>query len=389
MIIDQGLLKFATAAQAAALKAASENMSYAAAAKTLGVHKDGVRKHIKALEERAAKQGYAPGHWESGVAPGYMMGKVTIQRRQEDGTFRWERQHPDLETLTAALEAAVEAAKEDIPAAKAVKAPKLVREDLCTQYTVTDYHIGMQAHACEGDNVGADWNFDIAEDLLVRAVDDLATKSPDSGTAVLALLGDLMHFDGPDPVTPTHKHPLDSAGRQRTMIRTVVRTIRRVVLRLLIKHRRLIIVVAEGNHDLAGTPWLQEVLLAMYENEPRVEIIDNDLPYYAFEFGKVMLGFSHGHTKKKESFPLLFATMFREIWGRVRKVYIHCGHQHHVDEKEYNGAKVIQHPTMAAPDSHANRGGWISEREMSAIHYHAEFGQIGRTTTTPEMLEAA
>lgn len=390
MMIDEKLIDFATPKQKAIIEAHNRLGSFRKVAKELGYnHHDVPRMQIRNLEKRAAREGYAPGNWDHPVAPGYLMGKVTVQRANGVVERTWERQHPELADLREALEEAVLAAKEAIPPIKAVRAPRLVREELCNLMVVTDYHFGMQAHASEGDLRGADWNLDIAEDLLVNAILDLSAKSPDSGTAVLALLGDLLHFDGPDPVTPTHRHPLDAAGRQRTMIRTVVRAVRRVVEILLRKHQRVVIVVCEGNHDIASTPWLQEVLLAMYANEPRVEIIDNDLPYYAFRFGKVMLGFSHGHVKKKESLPLTFAAMFREMWGLTKKVYIHCGHQHHVDEKEHSGAKVIQHPTMAAADSHANRGGWISERQMSAITYHVEFGEVARIVTTPEILEAA
>jgi hypothetical protein len=36
---------------------------------------------------------------------------------------------------------------------------------------------------------------------------------------------------------------------------------------------------------------------------------------------------------------------------------------------------VIQHPTIAARDAYAARGGWLSERAAVAITYHARFGQ--------------
>ena len=47
---------------------------------------------------------------------------------------------------------------------------------------------------------------------------------------------------------------------------------------------------------------------------------------------------------------------------------------------------VIQHPTIASRDAYAARGGWIADRSMTAITYHKEFGQVGRTTVVPEML---
>jgi hypothetical protein len=48
---------------------------------------------------------------------------------------------------------------------------------------------------------------------------------------------------------------------------------------------------------------------------------------------------------------------------------------------------VVQHPTLAARDAYASRGGWISERQVSAITYHSKFGQVAKITITPEMLE--
>lgn len=66
----------------------------------------------------------------------------------------------------------------------------------------------------------------------------------------------------------------------------------------------------------------------------------------------------------------------------------HTGHLHHVHEREHRGMTVIQHPTIAARDAYAARGGWIADRAVSAITYHAKFGQVGRVTVVPEMLGA-
>jgi hypothetical protein len=85
----------------------------------------------------------------------------------------------------------------------------------------------------------------------------------------------------------------------------------------------------------------------------------------------------------------LFAATFPALWGATTKRYCHVGHRHHVDEKEHSGMKVTQHSTLAARDAYAARGGWTSERQAVAITYHAKYGEVGRVTVTPEMLEAA
>jgi hypothetical protein len=72
------------------------------------------------------------------------------------------------------------------------------------------------------------------------------------------------------------------------------------------------------------------------------------------------------------------------MWGRTTKRYIHVGHYHSTDEKEHPGVKVQQHPTLAAADAYASRGGWISERQATAINYSKQFGEVSRATFLPE-----
>jgi hypothetical protein len=50
---------------------------------------------------------------------------------------------------------------------------------------------------------------------------------------------------------------------------------------------------------------------------------------------------------------------------------------------------VVQHPTLAARDAYAARGGWIADRAAWAITYHKKYGAVGRVMITTEMLEVA
>ena len=100
-----------------------------------------------------------------------------------------------------------------------------------------------------------------------------------------------------------------------------------------------------------------------------------------------MIAWHHGHLKKNDQLPILFASQFPAMWGATTKRYAHCGHRHHVEEKEHSGMHVIQHSTLAARDAYAARGGWISEREVTAMTYHSKYGRHSRVTICPEMLE--
>lgn len=351
------------------------------AAKALGLP----RSTFQARVRTAASRGFAPGHFESGVAPGYAMGKVTVQRGPTGAIERtWERQSPDREAMRAAMLDVIDGLKDELTPAPPIGAPALVNADLCNLYTFTDYHLGMYAWHNEG---GADWDLAIAERILLGAMRAMVQQSPAAHAAVINIQGDFLHTDGKIPLTPASKNILDADSRYPKIRRSAIRLIRELVRMSLERHQDVHLIIAEGNHDEEGAGWLADLFAVHYEEEPRLRVNDSDLPFYVFQWGETMLGVHHGHKVKNEQLPLLFAAQFPETWGATRRREIHCGHRHHRDEKEYNGVTVVQHPTLAARDAYAARGGWIADRAAQAITYHKRFGQVGRVMVCPEMIE--
>ena len=385
MDIDPKLYDYATPRQREFLDALKSSASYSAADKAMGVAKDVVGRSIRTLHKYAARQGYAPGHFESGTAPGYLMGKVTVQRGP-DGEVRqtWERQSPDSQNLLQVVRDTISSLSEAMERAEPINAPSAVHGDLCNLFTFTDCHLGALAWHREG---GADWDLKIAEATLIRAMAAMIAQSPVAHMAVINIQGDFLHTDGKLPQTPMNRHVLDADSRYPKIRRAAIRVIREMVRMALERHIQVHLIVAEGNHDIEGSGWLSDCFAVHYENEPRLTVNDSDLPFYVFEWGQTMLGVHHGHMVKNEQLPLLFASQFPEVWGRTKRREIHCGHRHHRDEKEYNGVTVVQHPTLAARDAYAARGGWIADRAAQAITYHRRFGQVGRVSVCPEMLE--
>jgi hypothetical protein len=365
-----------------AVEAVQQHGTVTLAAKALGLARETLNSRVKI----AASRGIAPGHFTSGVAPGYRMGKVTVQRNATGDVERtWERQSPDDEARFKALEAAAAALAGDMPRAAPVAFLGPSAPDLATLYTLTDCHVGMLAWHREG---GADWDLSIAERTLIGCFEAMVAASPAAELGIVNQLGDFLHFDGLQALTPTSGHILDADSRFEKMVETAIRVLRRVIDLALVKHARVSVVLAEGNHDLASSVWLRKLFAALYENEPRLTVIDSALPYYAIEHGKTLLCFHHGHLKKNDQLPILFAAQFPEAWGRTTKRYAHTGHRHHVEEKEHSGMTVIQHPTLAARDAYAARGGWIAERQATALTYHRLYGKVASNTVCPEMLAA-
>lgn len=312
-------------------------------------------------------------------------GRSTLRNQAGEVVMEWEKTSLDREAEERAREVAFKALSSTLKRVDPFAAPQIVNAELATVYTLTDCHVGALAWAQEG---GADWDLSIAEQTLVGCFAQMIRSSPWSELAVVNQLGDFLHFDGLSAVTPTSGHLLDADGRFDKVVDTAIRVLRQIIDMALGHHARVHVVMAEGNHDLASSVWLRKMFKALYENEPRVTVDDSALPYYALKHGNTMLCFHHGHLKKNDPLPIHFATQFPEMWGQTRKRYCHTGHRHHTEEKEHSGMIVFQHPTLAARDAYAARGGWHSLRSATAVTYHRQYGEVGRASACPEMLAA-
>ena len=387
--IDPKLKEWATDTQKRYIDAVNQYGSLTKAAKMLGVVRSTVTRSIEFATRRAAIQGYSPDHDMVHTTPSPFVTKGVSTYYDAEGTPRqqWVKTRLDAGLQEEAIRAAVAALADDVPRLDPIAAPLAANSDLCNLFVFSDYHLGMLAHRAQGDPNG-EWDVPIAEALLKSAFEHLVAAAPSATDAVIDIQGDFFHSDALEHVTPLHKHVLDQDGTYARMVRAGVRVLRRLCDIALMKHLTVRVILLEGNHDMASSVWLRELFAALYENEPRLTVDRTELPYVAHQVGKVMICFHHGHLKKNDHLPLLFAAQFPVMWGSTTKRYAHVGHRHHEEIKEHAGMKVIQHPTLSARDAHAQRGGWISERQASVTTYHREFGKVGENIVTPEMLAA-
>jgi hypothetical protein len=337
-------------------------------------------------EARDAIRGWSPDHDMTHTVPeGYAVKGVSTLY-DGDGKVRaqWVKSKQDSEIQREMLEAAMLAFADKIPKAKVGAPAKRGNADLLNCFVVTDFHMGALSWEPE---TGADWDIAIAERALVEWFRQVISQVPAAETAVLAQLSDLLHWDGMDAVTPASKHLLDADTRFQKLVRCAIRVLRQVIGMLLERHAKLHIIMADANHDPVSQVWLREWLSVYYEDDARVTVDTSPSPYNAYEFGNVALFFHHGHRRKVSNVSEVFAGKFRELFGRTKYAYAHMGHLHHVDVKEDNLMIVEQHRTLAAPDAYAARGGWLSGRDAKAITYSREFGEVGRTTVSYDMIK--
>jgi hypothetical protein len=343
-----------------------------------------VRRHRQRTGEAFGTGGIGAGPERDGMAPYVVKGVSTYFDADGTQKAQWVKTRLDDEQRQEAIRAAAEALATSIPPADPVAPPAVTLADLLNLYVFTDYHVGMLAWHREG---GQDWDLAIAERLITNAYRHMIDNAPAAAIGIVCQLGDWFHYDSFKPLTPASGHLLDADSRFPKMVEAGVRILRRIVGMALERHEQVIVLHAEGNHDESSSVWLRVMFRALFENEPRVIVEDSPLPFYAYQHGDVMLAFHHGHKVRMDGLPALFASQFREMWGNTKMAYGHSGHYHHEVVKEFSGIKWMQHPTLAARDAYAARGGYHAERAAYAITYHSRFGQVSTLTVKPEMFE--
>ena len=361
-----------------------QGMSTRKAARHAGLADHSLKSALREVKDKAARQGYSPEHdWNHPVPDGHKIkGVSTFYDDMGNPVRQWVKSQADEQRQFEILCERLDKALEGIKPFKPTKPAKETDSDLLSLLTITDFHLGMYAWEAE---TGDDWNVEIARDVFLNSIHDMIQACPKSGTGMLCQLGDFLHWDGILSVTPSSGHILDADTRYGKLVELAMSVMAEAVRMMLKKFEKVVVVSAEGNHDISGSIWLRKYIKHLFANEPRLSVIDNEFPYYAYLHGETMLAFHHGHKVKLGNLHKLFASepRFREMWGKASYTYIATGHYHHESVVEDGGAIAEMHPTLAGRDAYAARGGWVSRRGAKVITYDKKEGEIARVTVRP------
>jgi hypothetical protein len=384
---DPRLREFADARERSFLEAIEKHGSAAKAAPHLGLHKSNISRAIQALEKRAAKMGYSPAHAMTHPVPdGFRVKGVSTLWTEDGVAAQWVKSEVDRDRTEQILREFAESLAEGVKAlAPITPAPSHVISDLLCVYPQGDPHVGLHSWWAEA---GEDFDLKIAERLMCAAVDRLVATAPAAETALLLNLGDMFHADNQRNESQSG-HKLDVDGRWAKVQQVGLRAMLHCVRRLLEKHKRVILRINRGNHDDHSAYALAMMISCFFHDEPRVEVDLSPAVAWYFQFGKVLIGSTHGDRIKGPDMLPIMAADEPEKWGETKHRYWYVGHVHHQDIKEYRGGVVEYFRTLAARDAwHAGQG-YRAGRDMRLIVLHREHGEIERHRADIGMLEAA
>jgi hypothetical protein len=378
-IIDPKLADFGTDRDKLFIHTANAMGSVRAAANKLSLHHSVLQRAIKAVEQRAALRGYAPEYDMTRPVPVGFSIKGTSTLIDKDGEIaaQWiktRREDSEAEeVIRRFIEHLASGAKGKSPP---IKAPKIANADLLAVYPMGDPHFGMLAIA---DECGDDFNLADAEAQTKAAFDRLVDGALPAETAIIAELGDFFHSDNESNRTSRSGAALDVSTRWSEVMQVGLRTMIYCIERTLTKHKKVIVRIVRGNHDDHSAFALSLALQAYFHNNPRVEVIVSASRFWYYEFGKVLLGLTHGDTTKMTDLAGIMSVDKREAWGRTLHRYWLQGHIHNRKTLEQYGCIAESFRTLAGKDAWHSGEGYRSGRDMHVIAYHREHGEIQRS----------
>jgi hypothetical protein len=265
------------------------------------------------------------------------------------------------------------------PAAKPRPAPAGKFEDQLVVYPFSDPHFGLYVW---GREASENWDLQKSVNVILSTFARVVARTPKTNKAILIVGGDTMHADNNQNKTLASGNPLQVDGRYPKVFATAAETLAKIVDLLLTAHRSVEVIVLPGNHDENSSHTLAFGLKAWFRKERRVKV-DDDPSFYRFrEFGKVMIGTTHGHAAKASDMPQIMAAREAAIWGRTEHRYIHTFHVHHQSKaiSEIGGCLVETHRIVAPQDAWHWNEGFLSGRSLQSISYDREHGEVGRAT---------
>jgi hypothetical protein len=239
-----------------------------------------------------------------------------------------------------------------------------------------DPHIGMYAWVGE---TGEDFDCDIAEKNLRKAVAYLVDKAPPSETAIILNLGDFFHGDNTSNTT-TRGTAVDIDSRWGRVYDIGMTLMIDCVNLALEKHKKVIVRNNPGNHDKHTGQALSVAMRHIFKNNPRVEIAEPSNPFFIYEFGNNLLFSTHGDGLKPKQAQGFISNAYAEMWGRTEHRLALFGHFHHEDRKEDAGLVVEIFNTLASSDAWHHASGYRSKRNMKCLVLDREDGEIERYT---------
>src|SRR5690606_18480216 len=222
------------------------------------------------------------------------------------------------------------------------------------------------------EETGENYDLAIARDTILTAMARLISASPPSDTAIVLGLGDLLHFDGYEPVTARSRNFLDADGRYPKVLKTSAQMVIATIDLALRRHERVLVRILPGNHDDQSAVAVSLALALYYDGHARVTVDDSPSRFWWHRFGQVFFGATHGHKATMKDLPLVMAHDRPHDWAASTYRRIFSGHLHHERRIEEGGVIVTCMRSPVAKDAYHSFEKYRAGRSVYSETFRAD-----------------
>lgn len=203
------------------------------------------------------------------------------------------------------------------------------------EVSIFDLHMGKLAW---GGETGENYDTKIARQRFMTTVETLIRRA--SGFEYSRILFPIgSDFFNSDTInnTTTKGTPQDEDLRWQKTFDVGVRLLVDAINLLKQTGVPVDVVNIPGNHDFERSYYMGSYLAAWFNSDPMVRIDNGASPRKYYQFGKVLLGLTHGSEEKESSLPLLMATdiQSKPLWSETTYHEWHVGHIHRKRDVKY------------------------------------------------------
>jgi hypothetical protein len=241
-----------------------------------------------------------------------------------------------------------------------------------------DIHIGKLASSFE---TGEDYNNQIAVKRVLEGVTGLINKSAGFNIEkVLFIVGnDILHIDTPKRQT-TSGTPQDTDGMWYDNF-LIAQQLYVSVIEMLLGVADVHVQYDPSNHDYSHGFFLANTLKTWFKNSENVTFNTNISHRKYFQYGKNLIGSTHGDGAKETDLPLLMAQESPMEWAISKHRYFYTHHIHHKKSRDYGSVCVESLRSPSGTDGWHHRNGYQhSPKAVEGFIHHPEHGQVARLT---------
>jgi hypothetical protein len=277
-------------------------------------------------------------------------------------------------------------AVEKLPSRGDLQAGKMLEVD------ILDVHLGSLSWAAE---TGKDYDVDISKnryEAILRELLALAGGVCSRPEQICLPIGnDFLHIDTERGST-TGDTLVDTDTRATRVFEIGKEVLIHAIDSLLPRTGRVIVPVVPGNHDQFSMNHLGQTIAAWYRNAGGRVQVDFRPPLRKYvQWGRCLLGFTHGSEEKRARLPMLMAAEQAEMWAKTKHRAWRVGHLHHRAQylvptgETIDGVYVRQSMALADRDAWHTRKGFIGTPVgASATLWDKEKGAVVEFTVAVE-----